>query len=250
MRVFGVVATLLGCARVQAKAVFAHFMISWHRLVEYHNVDMDRPGEEADSVLCYKVKHTTYDVQQVLDRLAATNLVSECYAYVDSDDEDKINTRRGMGYGFNSSSFERRAETEPDVDKPWHRSQVSSYPTEEWFSEGTWFEPAQHEYFHNVTLGAGQYIYVFKDGVSEAFVDGAGDKLELIKQEFVIRRGDLKTKHGDMVGSFVISPSAGILPEATMIVFDNSVKMISGKRREKVLAGLLAMISDIKDDKK
>ncbi|KAK2043931.1 hypothetical protein LZ31DRAFT_595208 [Colletotrichum somersetense] len=90
------------------------------------------------------------------------------------------------------------AYVESDVDKPWHRSQVSSYPTGEWFSEGTWFEPAQdhlHEYFHDDTLGAGQHIYVFEDGVPEAFVDGAGDKLELIKPEFVIRCGDLKTKH-------------------------------------------------------
>ncbi|KAK2007687.1 hypothetical protein LZ32DRAFT_44884 [Colletotrichum eremochloae] len=43
--------------------------------------DMSCPGGEADSVLYYKAKHTPYDAQQVLDRLAATGLKYHAYSH-------------------------------------------------------------------------------------------------------------------------------------------------------------------------
>lgn len=137
-------------------------------------------------------------------------------------------------------------------DYAWYRSQVSSYPGEEWIYEGVdddaGFDKVW-EYYADDTLGAGQYVYLMEDGITESDPEYEGATIEYLEGYADIGSAKVDLDHGDATAKLIIGQSVGIVPKATMVTFPGTNSAVGEDTPSEVrLIELLQIIEHVENN--
>ncbi|KAK4202758.1 glycosyl hydrolase family 71-domain-containing protein [Triangularia verruculosa] len=148
----------------------------------------------------------------------------------------------------------RRAVESPLLDdtNSWHRSQISSYPSEQWNADGRIFDfniGYQHPYYHDGVLGAGQYIYLTEEGL-DIYDELQGANIVQFEVEKPIFNGSPSPSwgmHAKIVAQYIVGESLGLVPRATLVTMKDSFTTTTAVAGARVadLIMLLAIIKDI-----
>ncbi|KAK8023663.1 Pectin lyase fold/virulence factor [Apiospora rasikravindrae] len=149
-----------------------------------------------------------------------------------------------------TSGLVARAEAEPFRDNHiWWRSQISSYPGEEWVYEGTdggdEGSLLYYEYFHDDKLGEGQVVYIIEEDVNISDPEFAGADIEFLTDDTGISRHEPSDDHGTLVAKMLVGQTIGLVPKATMVAFDQFSLYQKDDPTEKFLIALLKIITEV-----